>query len=84
MIITNDRGNLVYDDESPLCQLIVTSSQGFQYAFMQCLDSDLSDYRAGKAKRVKRYWGAFNHDTKEESIRDIMHYGGKWPDLPAA
>lgn len=42
------------------------------YAFIEVLDGDYT----------KRYWGKYDHDAQADSIKEIMRWGGKWPDLP--
>ncbi|TQV85222.1 hypothetical protein FKG94_03260 [Exilibacterium tricleocarpae] len=82
MVIVNNHDNLVFDECSPDCHLQVEQSQGQLFAFVQCVDASLQEHRSGKNRGTKRYWGKFDWSTKEESIRAILHYGGKWPTLP--
>ena len=81
MIVSNDHNNLVFDEGSPLCLLQVEQSQGQLFAFVQCVDASLEEHRAGKNRGTKRYWGRFDWNAKEASIKAILHNGGKWPDL---
>ena len=82
MIVVNDGGNLVYDSESPLCEFITTRTFGQNYAFIQCIDASPEEHAQGKNRGLKRYWGPFDWDTKEQDIEGIMETGGKWPTLP--
>lgn len=63
--------NLVYDSENNDCKCILSDTQGKLYAFIQVLDGDKKKY----------YWGSYDHDSPEKSIKAIMEYGGKWPSL---
>ena len=83
MIVVNDDNNLVYDSESPLCILKVEHTQRQNYAFVQCVDASLEEHKAGKNRGVKRYWGRFVWESQEHYIREILHDGGKWPELPS-
>ncbi|ELL8499417.1 hypothetical protein RX249_004195 [Salmonella enterica] len=65
---------LVYDSTNPKCKCILSNSQNTLYAFIEVLDGDYT----------KRYWGEYDHDAPEESIKEIMQWGGKWPCLPTA
>ncbi|HHH1744445.1 TPA: hypothetical protein ACPY9J_004079 [Yersinia enterocolitica] len=69
--------NLVFDDSLKECKCILSESQGKVYAFIQALDVGMLE-----APLPVRYWGAFDHDYKENSIRRILENGGKWPSLP--
>lgn len=82
MIVTNNNNNLVFDDQSSDCRLIVSRTGGRNYAFVQCLDASAEEHAKGKNRGTRRYWGEFHYDDKENSIRQIMNSGGKWPDLP--
>lgn len=63
---------MVYDSSNPNCKCILSNSQNTLYAFIQVLDGDVT----------KRYWGLYDHDAQEDSIKEIMLWGGKWPTLP--
>ncbi|EBH7464631.1 hypothetical protein F3H65_18420 [Klebsiella quasipneumoniae] len=63
---------MVYDSSNPNCKCILSNSQNTLYAFIQVLDGDVT----------KRYWGLYDHDAQEDSIKEIMRWGGKWPTLP--
>ena len=69
---------MVYDDTDPLCKCILSQADGKLYAFIQCIDTGMD----GQARYPARYWGTFSHDDPEGSIKRIMAYGGKWPQLP--
>lgn len=72
MKIKVEVNGLVYDSSNPKCMCILSNSQNTLYAFIQVLDGDMT----------KRYWGLYDHDAQEDSIKEIMRWGGKWPDLP--
>ena len=82
MLITNNIGTLVFDDQSPLCELVTASTFGSKYAFIQCIDASPEEHSKGQNRGVKRYWGLFEWETKEQDILNIMETGGKWPELP--
>lgn len=73
MKIKVEVNSLVYDSSNPKCMCILADSQSKLFAFLQVLDGDMT----------KRYWGEYDHDTPEKSIKEIMEWGGKWPHLPA-
>lgn len=68
----------LYDDSDPLCKCILSQANGGLYAFIQAIDTGMD----GKDRHAVRYWGPFSHDNPEGSVRKILAYGGKWPDLP--
>ncbi|WED26427.1 hypothetical protein L3V77_15730 [Vibrio sp. DW001] len=68
--------NLLFDDEHPECFYIISSAEGQLFAFVQCLDVG-----GNKKPRPKRYWGAWDWDAPEQSIKHILKNGGKWPQL---
>ncbi|ELM1533891.1 hypothetical protein Q3R63_004426 [Salmonella enterica] len=72
MKIKVEVNGLVYDSSNPKCKCILSDSQRKLYAFIEVLDGDMT----------KRYWGQYSHDAPEESIKEIMRWGGKWPRLP--
>ncbi|EAQ8948821.1 hypothetical protein ZP73_003604 [Salmonella enterica subsp. enterica] len=74
MKIQVEVNGLVYDSTNPKCKCILNNSQNTLYAFIVVLDGDYT----------KRYWGKYDHDAQEASIKEIMLWGGKWPDLPEA
>lgn len=80
MKIENDAGNLVYDDSNPDCAMIISECQGELYAFVTALDIGSSASPLKKPMKA-RYWGKFSWSNKENAIREILHTGGKWPDL---
>lgn len=82
MKIFNDIGNMVFDDADPRCRFYVSSTQGHQFAFVQCLDLGFSENRLS-VPGIKRYWGLWDWDDEEGSIKQIMAQGGKWPELPS-
>ncbi|MAW08346.1 MAG: hypothetical protein CME61_08740 [Halobacteriovoraceae bacterium] len=81
MKITDDSDCLLFDDQHPKCNLIVAETQGQLFAFVTCLDLGLPHNRL-TAPHQKRYWGKFDWAQQEASIREIMHNGSKWPELP--
>ncbi|EDK1561911.1 hypothetical protein [Enterobacter hormaechei] len=72
MKIKVEVNGLVYDSSNPKCKCILSDSQRKLFAFIEVLDGDMT----------KRYWGEYDHDAPEESIKEIMRWGGKWPRLP--
>ncbi|HBN3195581.1 TPA: hypothetical protein L2F60_004826 [Escherichia coli O25b:H4-ST131] len=74
MKIKVEVNGLVYDSSNPKCKCILSNSQRKLYAFLLVLDGDM----------MRRYWGEYDHDAPEDSIKEIMQWGGKWPDLPAS
>ena len=81
MKVTNDYGNLHYDSDDKRCRLITANDGQSHYGFLQCLDLGNPGNRL-KTPGKKRYWGRFNPDQPEQSIKAIMGQGGKWPALP--
>lgn len=70
---------MIYDESNRDCQCHLADAQHEVFAFIQCLDVGMD----GTASAIKkRYWGRYDHDNKEASIRAIMENGGKWPVLP--
>lgn len=74
MSIKVEVNNMVFDSTNPACKLILSDSQGKLYGFVECIDAS-----SGQAKR---YWGEYSHDDARASIKRIMEWGGKWPELP--
>ncbi|EBM7196732.1 hypothetical protein T040_22110 [Salmonella enterica subsp. enterica serovar Senftenberg] len=70
---------LVFEETNPHCKCILSEAQGELYAFVQCLDMGMD---GRETAIVKRYWGRYSHDAREDSIRSILLNGGKWPKLP--
>ena len=71
--------SLLFDDDDSLCFCVHSSSQGEVFAFVQCRDVGMD----GQMRNPKRYWGKWDWDSPEDSMKAIMEYGGKWPELPA-
>ncbi len=69
--------NLLYDNTDPRYKYHLAESQGQIYAFIQALDMGMPE-----KPLVTRYWGSYSDDTAEQSIRDILSKGRKWPILP--
>ncbi|CQH79160.1 hypothetical protein V5E43_000688 [Yersinia enterocolitica] len=69
--------NLLYDKTDPRCKCHLAESQGLIYAFIQALHMGIPE-----KSHVTRYWGRHCHDTAEQSIRDILTNGEKWPIFP--
>jgi len=74
-----EQNGLRYDDTDPNCQLILTRSK------VTCIENQnelivafvtVLDIKTGK---YKRFWGALNMMFQDESIKEIMKYGSKWP-----
>lgn len=73
MRVTTANG-LVFDDNNPECFVSFNSGQyGNQYAFVQAVDNYGDPVR---------YWGLWSTDEPEQSMTDILEWGGKWPTLP--
>lgn len=81
MKVYNDINNMVFDDADPRCIVRTCFGQRRNYAFVQCLDLGNPGNRLS-VPGVKRYWGEWDADNPEESVKLIMKNGGKWPDLP--
>lgn len=82
MKIYNDFSNMVFDDDDPRCRVYVSRGQNGTYGFVQCLDIGNKGLRLS-TPGIKRYWGDWNVDNPERSIKSIMRTGGKWPELPS-
>lgn len=74
-------GNMVFDDTDGQCLCILAQSEGKLFAFLQVLDLGAAHARFERSM-TKRYWGEWDWDNVERSIRNIMEWGGKWPTLP--
>lgn len=77
-ILITTETNLRYDSNDAHCSITTSHAHGQPYAFIQCLDIGSH----GKSRRIKRYWGRYDPNNAEESIKKIMMNGGYWPDLP--
>lgn len=73
------QNGMTYDSEDPRCQLFIgtTAATGgttnqLKIAFITVVDDS--------TQCLKRYFGVFDWEAREESIRNIMDVGGKWPD----
>lgn len=80
MEVRNEMDNLVFDDSDPRCYLEVVRCHGANVAFIQCLDIGWPDNRLSQPG-LKRYFGFWDPDEPEASIRQILKDGGKWPRL---
>ena len=70
--------NLVFESTHPSCFLdIFSGPHGHPYAFVQCIDTGIN----GDLAMPRRYWGRWDHDAPEASMREILSWGGKWPRL---
>lgn len=69
-------GNLLFDENNPLCQLIEVRVDGDTMLFLQCLDE--------QSGFPKRYCGVVRAPILHDEIQRIMLKGAKWPDLPDA
>jgi len=78
--VTNDSGNLMFDESHPLCWMNVVECQGEKFAFIVALDIGLEGAYLNDPEE-KRYWGKFSYEDQENAIREILHTGGKWPQL---
>jgi len=72
--------NLLFDDSHEDCHLVISSSQGQTFAFVQALDLGMAHSRHKKPIK-SRYWGTWDFSNQQESLEEILKYGGKWPDL---
>lgn len=81
MQVVNDFGNLLFDDEQKDCKVITANCHGQTFAFIQVLDLGNPGNRLRKPGK-RRYWGRFDPNRPEQSIKAIMGSGGKWPMLP--
>jgi len=73
--------NMLYDDSDARCYCVLSQAQGHYFAFVQALDLGAPHCRY-ESPHTKRYWGFWNPDDPDESIRNILLVGGKWPSLP--
>ncbi len=78
--ITNESRNLLFDETHPDCTMQLCQSQGDIFAFLTVLDVDV-DKPIPKNPHTRQYWGKFSNNDTENSIREILHTGGKWPVL---
>lgn len=69
---------LVYDSNDERCQMYIgttgaTLGHGLEIklAFITVMEGD--------SKSVRRYFGAYDVQNPESSIRQIIERGGKWP-----
>ena len=80
-VIVNEGNNLVFDFYHKDCRLVLSHTQFDNFAFVACLDASKEEHEAGKNRGVKKYWGRYDPEQPKDSIREIMNFGGKWPDL---
>lgn len=73
--------NLLFDDAHPKCMRIVSTTQGQNLAFIQCLDIGTSNNQH-EEPHIKRYWGKWSYEQPELAIKQIMANGSQWPLLP--
>lgn len=81
MKVYNEGRNFVFDEADPRCIVRFCPVRGGVFAFIQCLDLDCSE-RSPIVPEIKRYWGYWDPDAPEASLKEIMEWGGKWPELP--
>ena len=81
MKVFNDERNMVFDSADPRCVVCTYFGLDSSYGFVQCLDIGWPGYRLS-VPGIKRYWGPWDAEYPEESVRRIMANGGKWPALP--
>lgn len=74
-ILRVEVNGMLYEDYHPDCKCITSQTDTGTYAFLQVLDQGTGMH--------KRYWGRFDVERPEASIKRIMTLGGKWPSLPA-
>lgn len=80
MVVIKTNG-LLYDETNPRCVCKIEHTQGRQFAFIQCLDVGRGGGEPPETAPTKFYWGEFDSSNPEKSILEILHYGGKFPDL---
>jgi len=81
MKVYNDEQNMVFDDVDPRCVVHTCFGLNGIYGFVQCLDLGWPEGRL-EVPGIKRYWGPWDVEYPEDSVRQIMAKGGKWPTLP--
>lgn len=67
-------GNLLFDENNPLCQLIDVNADGDTVLFVTCIDEP--------SGFTKRYFGVVRAPILHDEIQRIMLHGAKWPQLP--
>ncbi|WP_417521916.1 hypothetical protein [Marinobacter sp.] len=82
MKVHNDERNMVFDNSDPRCVVFTCYGLEGAFGFVQCLDLGWPESRL-LVPEIKRYWGPWNADNPEGSVRRIMAKGGKWPMLPS-
>lgn len=72
------QNRMTFNDTDPKCGLEITSTHAtgglcpnLNVAFITVVDDS--------SKHQKQYFGVFDFEDQEESIRNIMKVGGKWP-----
>lgn len=80
-IYVKTSNNLEFDSEHDRCRLIISRTQGKEYAFIQCIDLGFGQEHTLDTGHEKQYWGEYDSTAPEESIKAIMGYGGQWPNL---
>ena len=79
MVTLETENGMFYEDYHPRCKCILgtlmyASNEGVDVAYIQCIDVNIDE--------EKRYWGLFDVEDVEGSIRKILKFGHKWPRLP--
>ena len=80
MISVTSDNNMFYEDYNPRCKfvhgtLMYAPMAGQDVAYIQCIDLNTDE--------EKRYWGVFDFNDIEGSVKNIMKYGDRWPKLPS-
>ncbi|WP_166267442.1 hypothetical protein [Marinobacter caseinilyticus] len=81
MKVYNDERDMVFDNADPRCVVFTCHSLNHTYGFVQCLNLNWPECGAS-VPEIKRYWGPWDVENPEDSVRRIMAQGGKWPTLP--
>jgi hypothetical protein len=81
MKVYNESRDMVFDDADPRCVVFFCEGIGGPFAFIQCLDLGLPE-SGHSVPDIKRYWGPWDSNAPETSMKHILVRGGKWPTLP--
>lgn len=71
MAIKIEVNGMIYDEKDPNSAFVYYRTQGVEMAFIKVF--------AGIS--YKYFWGVFDPDNREESIKEIMRTGAKWDNL---
>ena len=73
--VVNNGNNLVFDFYHKDCRLVLSHTQDNNFAFVACLDASKEEHEAGKNRGVKKYWGRYDPEQPEDSIREDNELG---------